>query len=240
MSYLNNALSFSASLARLGFGIDMASGARKPEKRLVLYDFEACPFCRKAREALSHLGLEVEVRPTGRGSARREELRQAGGKVMVPYLIDPNTNKEMYESDDIVQYLYKTYGDGRVSWLHRLGPLNTALSFAASASRVTMGRRVVDGHNPAPAELFELYNMESSPYCRKVREALTELDLPYICKNAPKGSSTRDELRNRGGKIMVPFFVDPNNGVQMYESDEIVDYLYTTYTDSETSHFEEA
>jgi glutathione S-transferase len=150
MSYLNSALSFSASLARLGFGIDIASGARKPEERLVLYDFEACPFCRKAREALSHLGLEVEVRPTGMGSARREG--QAGGKVMVPYPIDPNTNKEMYESDDIVQYLYKTYGDGRVSWLHRLGPLNTALSFAASASRVTRGRRVVDGHNPAPAE----------------------------------------------------------------------------------------
>jgi hypothetical protein len=31
MSYLNNALSFSASLARLGFGIDIASGARNPK-----------------------------------------------------------------------------------------------------------------------------------------------------------------------------------------------------------------
>lgn len=71
MSYLNNALSFSASLARLGFGIDIASGARKPEERLVLYDFEACPFCRKVREALSHLGLEVEVRPTGMGECKR-------------------------------------------------------------------------------------------------------------------------------------------------------------------------
>lgn len=40
--------------------------------------------------------------------------------------------------------------------------------------------------------------------------------------------------------IRIVSSVDPNNGVQMYESDEIVDYLYTTYTDSETSHFEEA
>ena len=48
----------------------------------------------------------------------------------------------------------------------------------------------------------------------------------------PKGSSVRDELRKRGGKVMVPFFVDPNKGVQMYESDDIVDYLYTTYADS--------
>src|SRR5713226_364258 len=107
---LNNATSFFATLVRTGYGMELAAGAKHPEERLVLYDFEACPFCRKAREALSHLGLEVEVRPVGKGSPRREELRGRGGKVMAPYLVDPNTKTEMYESNDIVRYLYKTYG----------------------------------------------------------------------------------------------------------------------------------
>lgn len=30
-----------------------------------------------------------------------------------PYLIDPNTGTEMYESDAIISYLFNTYGDGK-------------------------------------------------------------------------------------------------------------------------------
>jgi glutathione S-transferase len=32
------------------------------------------------------------------------------GKMQVPYLADPNTGKAMFESADIVRYLYATYG----------------------------------------------------------------------------------------------------------------------------------
>ena len=71
--------------------------------------------------------------------------------------------------------------------------------------------------------------MESSPYCRKVREALTELDVAYICKNAPRGSRAREQLLKEGNKMMVPFLIDPNHGVKMYESDQIAQYLYRTY-----------
>jgi glutathione S-transferase len=169
------------------------------------------------------------VRPVGKGSPRRVELEQRGGKVMAPYLVDPNTGSEMYESEDIVRYLYVTYGDGQVPVLHRLGPLNTALSFFASAARAQRGLRAAVKRDAPPPKLLELYNMESSPFCRKVREALVELDLPYVCKNAPKGSSVRDELRQRGGKVMVPYLVDPNTERGMYESDDIVRYLHETY-----------
>ena len=91
------------------------------------------------------------------------------------------------------------------------------------------GSRVVSEHVQSPVELLVLYNMESSPYCRKVREALTELDLAYICKNAPKGSRAREQLLKEGSKMMVPFLIDPNHDVKMYESDQIVEYLYRTY-----------
>ena len=32
------------------------------------------------------------------------------GKMMVPFLTDPNTGREMFESADIVRYLNQTYG----------------------------------------------------------------------------------------------------------------------------------
>ena len=32
------------------------------------------------------------------------------------------------------------------------------------------------------------------------------------------------------GRFQVPFLVDPNTGIEMYESNEIVDYLESVYT----------
>jgi hypothetical protein len=34
---------------------------------------------------------------------------ERSGKMMVPYLADPNTGTEMFESADIVAYLRRTY-----------------------------------------------------------------------------------------------------------------------------------
>ena len=52
-----------------------------------------------------------------------------------------------------------------------------------------------------------LYNMEGSPYCRKAREALSELDLEYVVRNVPKGSPKRRDLIVRGGKMQVPYLI---------------------------------
>ena len=54
-----------ASIARLPFGskVDEACIARPagavPKDPIILYEFEACPFCRRVREALSQLDLIV-------------------------------------------------------------------------------------------------------------------------------------------------------------------------------------
>ena len=42
-------------------------------------------------------------------------------------MVDPNTNQQMGESDDIINYLYNEYGDGNVPLLLKLGPV-TAIS----------------------------------------------------------------------------------------------------------------
>ena len=107
--------SIAATLARLAVGASVGPTGKRPEKTLELFEFESCPFCRKVREALTVLDLDAMIYPCPkRGPRYREELKRRGGKAQFPYLVDPNTGKEMYESDDIVAYLFRVYGDARV------------------------------------------------------------------------------------------------------------------------------
>ena len=74
----------------------------------VLYEFEACPYCRFVREAVTALDLVVDVKPCGRGSRHRAEARKVGGKEQFPLLVDGDT--VLYESADIVDYLAEKRG----------------------------------------------------------------------------------------------------------------------------------
>lgn len=235
MSVLDNASSFLVSVLRLGRGLQPRITRDKrpaPKRLLELYEFEACPYCRKVREVLCELDLDYLVHPVAHGSPRRAELKRRGGKVQVPYLVDPNTGSEMYESDDIIAYLNKHYGGGRrAGWSLPVPSLLDNLGSAlASAPRLAHGRNVAN-HRGRRQQLapLELYNMEGSPFCRKVREALSELDLLHIVRSVPKGSPQRAELLKRGGKVMVPYLIDPNSEREMYESDDIVAYLRSEY-----------
>ncbi|HYC21407.1 MAG TPA: glutathione S-transferase N-terminal domain-containing protein [Candidatus Bathyarchaeia archaeon] len=225
---LDVATSFATSIARAGSGMVVGKPGHKPERRLELYEFEACPFCRKVREALSILDLEVVIYPCPKGGPRfRETVKARGGKALFPWLVDPNTGKEMYESDDIVRYLFDTYGDGSVPLALRAGILTDVTSGLASAFRPGFGGR----YRPArqPAEPLELWSFEASPFCRIAREALSSLELPYVLHNVAKGSAQRDAFVARSGKMMVPYLHDPNTGREMFESADIVRYLDETY-----------
>jgi glutathione S-transferase len=234
MSLVNDVSSFAATIVRLGRGVYPTITADKrpaPKHMLELYDFEGCPYCRKVREVLCELDLDYLVHPVAQGSPRRQELKQLGGKVQVPYLVDANTHTRLYESDDIIDYLNERYGKGqRAGWSLPIPSLLDDIdSAAASAVRLGRGTRCRAAHARAPLKPLTLYNMEGSPYCRKVRETLSELDLEYIVHNVPKGSPKRAELKERGGKVQVPYVVDPNSGSEMYESDDIVAYLNARY-----------
>lgn len=81
-----------------------------------------------------------------------------------------------------------------------------------------------------PAKPLELYEYEASPYCRLVRESLTEMELDAIIRPCPHGGKRhRPAVKQLGGKFQFPFLVDPNSGKAMYESAEIVEYLAQTY-----------
>ena len=138
---LDIATSFAASLARVAAGMSVGRLGRRPDQPLALYEFESCPYCRKAREALTVLDLEAMIYPCPKGGpGYREELKRRGGKAQFPYLVDPNTGKEMYESDSIVAYLFQEYGEGGVPRMLSPGYFTDVSGMMASAIRPASGR----------------------------------------------------------------------------------------------------
>ena len=222
---LDVATSAMATLLRFAAGARVSFPGPQPGKTLVLYEFEACPYCRKVREALSAFDLDVLIYPCPRGGRFRAEVKARGGKTQFPYLVDPNTGKEMYESDDIIQYLADTYRDGKVPFT--LGPLTIVSGGFAAAVRAGKGRKV----RPArpPEKPLELWSYEASVYSRLAREVLNDLEIPYLLHNVAVKSAGREAFTARSGKVMVPYLVDPNTGKAMHESADIVAYLESTY-----------
>jgi glutathione S-transferase len=228
MRALDVATSVAATLARAGVGGQVGRLGPRPERTLSLFEFEGCPYCRKVREAFSILDLEADVFPCPKnGPSFREEVKRRGGKYQFPYLVDPNTDVEMYESDAIIAYLFERYGDGDVPVTLALGVVTNASAQVASLLRA--GRGVFYRGGRVPARPLELWSYEASPFCRIVREKLCELELPYRLHNVARGSPSREEFVRRSGKMMVPWLVDPNTGKAMFESADIAAYLQETY-----------
>lgn len=245
----NFATSFISTLLRPGNGIQSKPAEIKPKQTLQLYDIENCPFCRLVRETLTELDLDAEIYPCPKSGQRfRPELDERGGKAQFPYLVDPNTGVEMYESLDIVDYLYATYGLRELPLKWRAGKLQTLGSMLASAPRVSRGMQARPGR--LPEYLLELYSFESSPYARPVRELLCEMEIPYILRNCGRTKleewilppmrdwlkiELNSELENRRvlqkteGRVSIPYLYDPNTETGLFESADILAYLRQTY-----------
>ena len=74
---------------------------------LVLYKFDACPYCKVVQRVIKHLDIEVEYRDTRNNRAWREDLLRRTNRTQVPCLfID---GEPMFESMDIVAWLKKEY-----------------------------------------------------------------------------------------------------------------------------------
>jgi len=245
LDVLNSTLT---STLRFWRGTNARAAAKQPKKHLKLYEFEACPFCRLVREALTELDLDAMIYPTPHGGKRfRPKVAKLGGKQQFPFLVDPNSGESLYESADIIDYLYRRYG-GRPAPTRLMRPLDVSSSVLAGVSRLRAGSQA--RHSKAPKRPLELFSFESSPYSRRVRELLSELELPYLLRSTgkarwqdlgppglratlfpdlPVAGRNRNELLARAGKVQVPYLVDPNTGTAMFESAAIRDYLLDTY-----------
>ncbi|XWS24733.1 hypothetical protein CRYUN_Cryun27aG0009000 [Craigia yunnanensis] len=202
-----------------------------PPMPMQLFEFEACPFCRRVREALTELDLSVEVYPCPKGSLRhREMVRSFGGKEQFPFLIDPNSGISMYESGDIVKYLFKHYGKGRSP---SMGLLESTLFTGWMPTILRSGRGMTlwdKARQEPPLRKLELFSYENNPYSRIVREALCELELPYILQNVGEGSRRTKLLLDASGSKEVPYIIDPNTGTQIGDYKKILSYLFKTYS----------
>lgn len=177
-----------ASALRLGLGSRVVALGPRPAGPLTLYDFEACPYCRKVREAISMLDLVVDVRPCPKGGARfRPELQKLGMKMRVPTLVDGSV--VLQESDRIVEHLFQHYGIGRPPLRARLGTVGTWTSGAISGARLQHGKWARPSRETSTA--YELFSYEASAEASRVREALTELEVPYRLLSAAEGSARR-------------------------------------------------
>ena len=94
---------------------DPAAQAQVEEQArdLALYQFHACPFCVKTRRALHRLNVPVTLRDAKHDPQHRQTLLEGGGRIKVPCLrIDEgNEVRWMYESNDIIAYLERRFGN---------------------------------------------------------------------------------------------------------------------------------
>ena len=244
-----------SAIAEGGRGASGTPYPKQPEKALKLYEFEGSPFCRRVREVMTVLNLDYEVYPCPKGGQRyRQEMKQLGGKKQFPFLVDENTGDQLYESQDIIHYLFKHYG--RTGTTPKKYAHYPKIPVAAFAGTILNGARGVWVNKDilnreAPQQLLELWGFEASPYTRIVRGVLTELELPFKFHNAAKecwqdqglaalrlkpgkyvplaGGKRERILTVMGDNLQVPYLVDPNTGVKMFESAEIVKYLQQQY-----------
>lgn len=210
-------LSLADLTSRLATALRMSAGTRvnsqlgpRPAEPVILYEFEACPFCRKVREAISDLDLTAEIRPCPKGGKRfRPSVQEIKSGATFPFMIDPNTDTEMFESADIVRYLYDNYGVGNPP-SSLTSPFFLLSSQAASLARGVAG--AIAKSSEAPDEPLVLEGFEGDPQARLVRERLCELELPYIRRNA-------DVVR----------LIDPTSGQAPDGADDIIAYLGQTW-----------
>lgn len=241
----NALIALGVSLMRPRRGLVAAGHRRAPEQTLVLFEAEYCPHCRHVREVLTALDLDALIYPIPkRGQRFKAKLLDMGGEARIPFLFDPNTDSNLYGSTTIVEHLYREYGPEDA----KIPALGIASSFTATLLRGSKGMFSAPGK--APEQPLELYSFEGSPFARLVRETLCELEIPFLLHNVGKTqgrlaewlppklrhkrgytpeSTKRQQLAERGGLVMVPYLVDPNSGVAMYESADIQRYLRDTY-----------
>lgn len=208
----------------------------RPKKLLEVYEFEGCPFCKKVREAVCLLDLDVVFYPCPRdGPTFRPKVMQLGGKAQFPYLIDPNTDTKMYESENIIKYLYDTYGNGEKvpgtlenSFFPSVSLALATVFRLGKGSKYVQNSFPVSGNSPAKKPLI-YWGYEGSPFCKIVREKLVDFEIPHVQRTCPRGSAKRSELVQKTGRFQVPYLEDPNTGVQLFESADILDYLNDKY-----------
>ncbi len=76
--------------------------------------------------------------------------------------------------------------------------------------------------------MLTLYVRTGCPFCIRVQSFMKEADIPYVEKNIADETVLK-EILNKGGVQQVPFLMDDERDVLLYESIDIIEYLNQYY-----------
>lgn len=77
--------------------------------------------------------------------------------------------------------------------------------------------------------MLTLYFKPTCPYCQRVLGEADTLGIKFNLKDISTDDVLVEELIAKGGKRQVPYLIDEEKDVSMYESDDIIKYLEEHY-----------
>jgi hypothetical protein len=97
---------------------------RRIAPRSAIINLMFCPLCCFSSSRLLGFAAALTQNRNRQPAVCGLQAIAMGGKSQFPYMVDPNTGTSMYESDDIINYLFDNYGPGasEVPWFLQ-GPL---------------------------------------------------------------------------------------------------------------------
>lgn len=73
--------------------------------------------------------------------------------------------------------------------------------------------------------MFTLYYKPTCPFCQRVLQMAENLGVEFDLKDISEDEAIAAELIEKGGKRQVPFLIDTEKDVSMYESSDIIEYI---------------
>lgn len=83
--------------------------------------------------------------------------------------------------------------------------------------------------------MLTLYYKPSCPYSQRVLAEAEKHNITFDLKDISGDTVLRDELIERGGKKQVPYLVDTEHDISMYESADIVAHLNQYHASTATA-----
>lgn len=83
--------------------------------------------------------------------------------------------------------------------------------------------------------MLTLYYKPACPFCQRVLQMADNLKVELELKDITEDETVLAELIEKGGQKQVPFLVDTEKGVSMYESSDIIEYIRDNYVNTADS-----
>lgn len=81
--------------------------------------------------------------------------------------------------------------------------------------------------------MLTLYYKPSCPFCHRVLQMAENLKVELTLKDVSEDEKAHAELIEKGGMDQVPYLVDDEKNIDMYESGDIIEYIRDNYANKD-------